>query len=148
MAADDEPADVRVAVGVDGQFELGPDTVDAFERRTARYDVVCSTGERETGEWRGVPVGSLLDRAEPPAGATHLVVTGADGYRVCVPLPAALDALLALERIDAPDDGTLPRFLGEAVDGTRSVKRVRRLEPVGLTAGEDPSAYEALSPEE
>lgn len=148
MAADDQSSDDRVTVGVDGQFELGPETVDAFERRTGRYDVVCSSGERETGEWRGVPVGRLLDRAEPPAGATHLLVTGTDGYRVCVPLTAALDALLALERIDAPDDGSLPRFLGEAVDGTRSVKRVRRLETVGLTAGQDPSDYEARPPEE
>ena len=144
MAADREATVARVAVRSAGRFELGPATVDAFEQETDTFDVVCSSGDRETGEWRGVPVDALIDRAEPAEEATHLVVTGADGYRVCVPLAAGLEGLLALERLDAPDDDTLPRFLGPAVDGTRSVKLVRRLETVALGDAEDPQAYEEL----
>ena len=144
MAADREAAVARVAVRSAGRFELGPATVDAFELETATFEVVCSSGDRETGEWRGVPVDALLERADPAEAATHLVVTGADGYRVCVPLAAGLEALLALERVDAPDDGSLPRFLGPAVEGTRSVKLVRRLETVSLGPDDDPEAYEEL----
>lgn len=144
MAADHDGAIGRVAVSSAGQFELGPATVDAFERETGTFDIVCSSGDRETGEWRGVPVDALIDRAEPAEEATHLVVTGADGYRVCVPLAAGLEALLALERLDAPDEDSLPRFLGPSVEGTRSVKLVRGLETVALGPDEDPEAYEEL----
>lgn len=142
MAADATGSPVRVEVVSDGRLELAGATLDAFDLRTERLDVVCASGDRETGTWRGVAVAALLDRAGPAPGATHLVVAGGDGYRVCVPLPAALDALLAVDRLDAPDTDALPRLLGRGVDGTRSVKRVRRLETVALGPGEDPAAYE------
>lgn len=133
-----------VAVVSDGRFELRPADVDSFALVNDRYDVVCSSGDRETGRWRGVSVADLVDRAGPAARATHVVVTGADGYRVCLPLTDSIDALVAVNRLDAPADDSLPRFLGSAVSGTRSVKRVRRLETVALAADEDPADYEAL----
>lgn len=144
MGQDQDGTIDRVEVSSAGRFELGPATADAFDQRTGRYTVVCSSGDRETGDWQGIPIAALLERAGPADDATHLVVTGADGYRVCVPVTATLDALLALERLDAPAADSLPRFLGETVDGTRSVKNVRRLETVALGPDEDASAYEAL----
>lgn len=146
MAADGDVGAGQVRVSSAGQFDLGlgASSVEAFDLQTGRYTVDCSSGDREAGEWRGIRVADLLERAEPADWATHLVVTGADDYRVCVPLTDALDALVAVERLDAPDDGSLPRFLGTYVGGTRSVKRVRRLETVALAPDEDASAYEEL----
>lgn len=131
-----------VAVASAGRFELTRPALAAFDLRTAEQSVVCSSGDRETGTWRGVAVDALLDRAGPAPGATHLAVTGRDGYGVCVPFPAALAAILAVDRLDAPDADGLPRFLGRDVDGTRSVKRVSQLETAALGPGEDPAAYE------
>jgi len=147
MGTDQHPT-VRVAVAGTEPFEFtaGPEPSPSFELRTASHDVVCSSGDRNAGVWRGVDVGALLERAAPADGATHLVVTGADDYRVCVPLTAALGGLLAVERLDEAD-ASLPRFLAPTVSGTRSVKRVRRLEPVALAPGEDRSRYEALTSE-
>lgn len=150
MAANGDAATGRVLVSSGGEFELGltASAVDMFVLQTERHAIVCSSGDRETGEWRGIRVGDLLDRADPAADATHLMVTGADDYQVCVPLADTLEALLAVARLDAPDDGALPRFLGTGVGGTRSVKRVRRLETVSLAPGEDAAAYEDLQLEE
>lgn len=125
---------------------LTPRSLREFEQRTQRVAVECSTGDRDVGEWRGPRVDSLLECAGPPGDATHLLVSGADGYRVCVPLADALDAMLAVARLDADADASLPRFVGTSVSGTRAVQRVRRLETVALAPGEDAARRERLSP--
>ncbi|MFB6352986.1 MAG: molybdopterin-dependent oxidoreductase [Halobacteriales archaeon] len=147
MAAERDATAGRLVVSSAGRLELGPSPA-GFSMHTETHAITCSSGDRETGEWRGIRVGELLERAGPAADATHLVVTGADDYRVCVPLAATLDALLAVERLDAPDDGALPRFLGTGVGGTRSVKRVRRIETASLAPGEDATQYEDLQLED
>lgn len=147
MGTDQLPAGRVTVAGTESfEFVVGPDPSPRFDLRTESHAVVCSSGDRNEGVWRGVGVEALLERAAPADGSTHLVVDGVDGYRVCVPLTAALGGLLAVERLDEAD-ASLPRFLGPAVEGTRSVKRVRRLEPVALAPGEDRSRYETLTPE-
>lgn len=136
--------DGPVHVSSGGEYELTPPRLTAFALRSEQHTIDCASGDRETGEWRGVRVGALIERAGPADDATHLLVTGADDYRVCVPLTAAHDALIAVERLDTVDDG-LPRFMGSAVGGTRSVKRVRRVETVALAPGEAETEYEELT---
>ena len=142
MASTDESTGVRVEGTRRVDLPASPDAFDAERLETATYTIDCATGDRETGEWRGLPLEAVLERGDPAPDATHLLVTGSDGYRVCLPLVEALDALVAVERLDRPADGSLPRFIGAGLEGTRSVRNVARLETAALASGEDPDEYE------
>lgn len=144
MPSTDETRGVLVSGDREFRLPRESESLESFALETAAYTIDCSSGDRERSEWRGIPLGDLLERTTPAADATHLLVTGADGYRICLPLVDTLEALLAVERCDRPDDGSIPRFIGPGVEGTRSVKRVERLETVALAPGENPSEYEAL----
>lgn len=127
----------------------------------------CASGDPIPGEWRGAPVDALLDDADAPPGTTHLLVRGADGFRICLPVVDALDGVLAIERRPVGGDGTgdrggrdtaaggypvrdqvdatgLPRFVAPDISGTRTVKAVERIDPVALDPDEDPERYEDL----
>lgn len=135
-------ADRPVTLVVDGErVGLG----DA-PTRTVGDSFLCASGERWRGEWRGVPVEWLLDRAPEAEAATHLRVHGAGDHVACVSLADAIGGVVALERIDghlsAPDR---PRFVAPDIAAARTVKSVERLEPVTLAPGEDADAYEALA---
>jgi DMSO/TMAO reductase YedYZ molybdopterin-dependent catalytic subunit len=146
-SAEDAGDRVRVSGASDVVVSASPDDLDSFELQTRTATIDCSSGDREDGEWVGVGVEALLVRAGADERATHLLVTGADGYRVCLPLVGALDALLAVSRRYGRDDA-LPRLVGTSVEGTRSVKRVRLVETVALDDGEDPGDYERLGTDE
>lgn len=144
MASTADSATVLVAGRRQVTLPASPEAFEPETLETATYTIDCATGDRETGEWRGVPLETVLERADAGPDATHLLVTGRDGYRVCLPLVEALDALVALERRDrsSADADSLPRFIGAGLEGTRSVRGVARLDTVALGPDDDPELYE------
>lgn len=124
----------------------------ALPMREREYEIVCSTGDRYTEPWYGVPVPAVLEAAPTsmPLETTHLLVDSDDGHRACVDVATALEGLLAVgKRGEALADaaGHDTRFVA-AVEGPRTVKGVTRLEAAVLEPGEDPEAYEELVPAE
>ncbi|MDB2245151.1 pterin operon protein [Halorubrum ezzemoulense] len=114
-------------------------SLDAVRERSGTVVVTCryrcATGSEFGGEWRGVPVGPLLDGAPPDT--THLRVESADGYRAHVAVREALDAVVATERLDGPADG-LPRLVGPRFDSSQAVRDLAALAPVALPPDADP----------
>lgn len=133
-------------VGADA-VRLAPADVASLPTAERRIEVVCDSGDRWEARWRGVPFPALVDRASVPDDTTHLLVESADGYRVCVDVPTALDGLLALARDGRALSDVEPyesRFLAPGLPGPRTVKDVVRVEAVRLEPGADPDAYEDL----
>jgi len=119
------------------------DALSDVEAATREWSFRCASGDEIAGPWSGVPVAELVDAADAPDGTTHLAVAAEDGYRVCVPVAAALDGLLAYRRDGGACEGA-PRFVAPGVSGVRTVKRVARIEALELPPGADPEAREAL----
>lgn len=114
--------------------------------RTIADSFLCASGERWGGEWRGVPLAWVLERAPGGDGATHLRIHGVGGHVACVSLADALGGVLAVERADGPLPATdRPRFVAPGVVAARTVKAVGRLELIELAPGEDREAYEDLA---
>ncbi|WP_251341487.1 molybdopterin-dependent oxidoreductase [Haloplanus halophilus] len=142
MAGSEAAADRRVTLDGVGPVDLG-----AAPRTAVSASFRCASGDRWTGEWRGVPVGWVLDRLPEGCPATHLRIHGPDEHVACVALADAVGGVLAEARVDGParaGDGGWPRFVAPRIVGARTVKRVRRLEPVALAAGERIEEYERL----
>jgi len=140
------PLDDAPGVRLDG---AGVVDLGAAPRTAVSASFRCASGERWTGEWRGVPVTWVLDHLPESCEATHLRVHGPDGHVVCVALADAVGGILAEARLDGPPrapGGGWPRFVAPRITGTRTVKEVRRLEPVTLAAGADVEEYETLGP--
>ncbi|PSQ06908.1 sulfite oxidase-like oxidoreductase [Halobacteriales archaeon QS_5_68_33] len=127
-----------VEIGAERIALPGPsDTGGDFEvvERTVTFE--CLSRGLITGTWRGIVVDELLERAAVPGETTHLVVTADDGHRVRLPIPEAIDALLALSRVD--EAGTthkagMPRLVGRSLEGPRTVKNVARIEPIPVAS--------------
>lgn len=122
-------------------------TFDALPTSTRRIEVVCNGGDRFEARWIGVSLPALLEVAAVPERTTHVLVESADGYRVCVDVPTAFDAMIAVGRDGRPltdADGYESRFVGEDVPGPRAVRDVRRIETVSLAPGDRPDSYEDL----
>lgn len=115
--------------------------LDAVRERRGAVTVSCryrcATGTEFGGEWRGVPVGPLLNDAPPET--THLRAESADGYRAYVSVREAFDAVVATERVDGPADG-LPRLVGPDFDSSQTVRDLAALVPVALPPDADPEA--------
>jgi len=123
--------------------------LDALDHVTRECAVECDSGDVTSGAWRGVPLAALLERADAPADTTHVVVTGADGYRMAVSVRAALGGVLALERDGASlseRGGTAPRLVGPDVPGPRAVSGITEVAAVSLDPGDDPEDLEVLWP--
>lgn len=115
----------------------------ADERRECRY--LCASGRRWGGRWRGVPLSAVVERVGVDPDATHVVARGRTGHAACLPLAAALDGLLAVERDGSPLAPTRrPRLVAPGVDAARTVKGVRALDFRRLAPGEDPEDHERL----
>ncbi|WP_251329286.1 molybdopterin-dependent oxidoreductase [Haloplanus pelagicus] len=144
MAGSEPAVGADWSVAVDGVGVVDP---TGAPRGTVSASFRCASGERWTGEWRGVPVEWILDRLQSDSAATHLRIHGPADHVACVALADAVGGVLAESRLDGParagGDGW-PRFVAPRVVGARTVKRVPRLEPVALGAGEDVDAYETL----
>lgn len=125
--------------------------LEALDHVTRECTVECNSGDTTSGPWRGVPLAALLDRVDAPADTTHVVVSGADGYRVTVAVRAALGGVLALERdgVALSERGAeTPRLVGPDVSGPRAVSGVEAVAAVSLDPGDDPEALEVLWPDE
>jgi DMSO/TMAO reductase YedYZ molybdopterin-dependent catalytic subunit len=112
-----------------------------FDLKTLETTIDCSSGSTRRETWTGIAIADMLEATEVNEDATHILVTGADGYRVCVSLNDALGGLLGYARPDG-DAQNAPRFIGPGVGGTRQVKGVTRIDAIALTPHEDPASYE------
>jgi len=95
----------------------------------------CASDGTFGGRWRGVRLRDLLGSAPPET--THVRAVSTDGYCAPVALADALDTVVAVDRLDAPNEG-LPRLVGEGLDSTETVRGLDRLEPVALPPDADP----------
>jgi DMSO/TMAO reductase YedYZ molybdopterin-dependent catalytic subunit len=133
-----------------GRRERSFEADELRERRRSelRCPVVCASGERTTARWRGVPLTELLAAADAPPGTTHLRLTAADGYRICVPVRDALDGIVADTRDGEPLVATAPyrrRFVAPGVDGERLVKGLVAVETFALDPTDDPDRLETVT---
>lgn len=118
-----------------------------FETQSMDRVFHCSSGEPIAGEWVGISIDDLLETVDRTPETTHVLVEGADDYRVCVPIADALEGLLAFRRGGGADTG-VPRFVAPGVSGTRTVKHVTRIETVSIGPDDDPGRWEHLGDED
>jgi hypothetical protein len=100
----------------------------------------CTGGFYTTQRWRGARLGTLLDEAGVPPGATHVRVISVTGYRWSFPLAEARRLLLATHVAGAPlshGHGAPCRLVAPGHRGFQWVKWVARVE---LHDGPDPGA--------
>ncbi|QIB74500.1 molybdopterin-dependent oxidoreductase [Halogeometricum borinquense] len=119
----------------------------ALPAETRRLTISCASGTRHTATWAGVPVLDLLETAGVSVETTHVVVESEDDYRICVDMYAALDGILAYMCDGTPLPEVRPyetRFVAPDIDGARTVKAVRSVEPVQLAPETDPESLEDL----
>jgi DMSO/TMAO reductase YedYZ molybdopterin-dependent catalytic subunit len=57
-----------------------------------------SEGEDVTGDWSGVPLQAILDKAGADADWKSLTATAADGYAIEIPLEETRDGIVALKQ--------------------------------------------------
>lgn len=138
----------RTVVTVRGETEVTvpiPPADGEWPERTVSASLDCeSKGELLAGQWTGVPVTALLDRAAVPGTTTHLTVAGDDGHTVCVDVRNALNGIVAyrLGTESLPADRV--RFVAPGVSGLRYVRNVAAIESVTLDAGADRTEYESF----
>ena len=126
------------------------EAVETHDCREIRLRTRCASGQPFEGRWRGVPLGQLLVEGGVSDGTTHVLIEGGDGFRACVAIRDALEGVLAIEQIGGREarvpatDAGLPRVVVPGIPGTRSVKRVVRLEAKRLGQGDDPAELERL----
>ena len=117
----------------------------ALEQVDVTCDIHCVTRwSKFDTRWRGVRVRTLLERARPRPGATHVMVHSHGGYTTNVPLDALLDDdVLVAHSFDGaplePDHGGPARLLVPSRYFWKSAKFVRALE---LMAGDRPGFWE------
>lgn len=138
-------ADAHVTVAGDRHLRIPvPLPADhGYETATVEEAFRCSTGDLIAEGWTGLAVGPLLFDADAPDETTHVQVEGADGFTVCVPIGSALDGVLAFGGSDRSVESE-PRFAAPDISGTRTVKGVRRIEPIALDPGDHPEQWEDL----
>lgn len=131
--------------------EVTADDLATLPTVESRFEIVCSSGDRYTETWEGVPLEVVLEYVTFPEGTTHLLAESTDGYRICVDVLTALDSILAFSRSGKPlseDGGYESRFVAKGISGPRTVKDVTRIEALELGPDEDPSTYEDFLLEE
>lgn len=113
--------------------------------------VSCASGNQYEATWGGVNLVDALERAGIPDDTTHVIVTAADGYQVCIDLRAAFDATIALTRDGTPIadiEAYHSRLVSPRIEGTRTTKGIVRIEPMALAPGTAPESVEVLEPTE
>lgn len=88
-----------VTGSVDRSLALTREDLSEYPLDPFHEDFDCEAGWTAEGlAWRGIRVGTLLDRAEPTADAEYGLVRAMDGDYACsFPVERLHDALLALE---------------------------------------------------
>lgn len=141
------PISQPITVVADNQIRLTDDVLADMPTVDRTIEIVCNSGDRHTETWTGVRIGDVLERVSLPSAATHLLVTAADGYQICVALETARDGVLALVCDGRPirDDRSYEsRFVAADIDGPRTAKDVDRLEAIALDPSTDPTEYETI----
>jgi DMSO/TMAO reductase YedYZ molybdopterin-dependent catalytic subunit len=129
--------EVRGAVG--SPIDLPVASLREMPRRTMVADFHCVAGwSVRDRRWEGVPFRTIweetiLPKAKPQAGITHLVFAGLDGYRSTLTIEDALgdDALIA-DRLDGAaltgDHGAPARLVSPKQYGYMNTKHLFRIE--------------------
>ena len=125
---------------------------ERFGWESERFTIHCHTGRLIEGRWTGTPMASLIDAAEVPGDATHVLVAATDDHVACVEIRRLLDGLLGFvcEEVDPGHDDEdfdddwedTPRLLAPDIDSFRAVRNVTSIEPITLAPGENPEEYE------
>lgn len=125
-------------LSVDGAVEqpyvLDWDQFRALPATDWSGDLHCVTRWSKFGmDWHGVPVRTLIERAQPKAKATHLLAHSYGGYSTNLPLSDVLEhlALIATEADGAslePDHGGPARLLVPHLYLWKSAKWIQRLQ--------------------
>ena len=129
----------------DNPFVLRWEELMALEQVEVTCDIHCVTRwSKFDTRWRGVRVRTLLERAAPRPGATHVMVHSHGGYTTNVPLAALLDDdVLVAHGFDdgplEPDHGGPARLLLPSRYFWKSAKFISALE---LMAGDRPGFWE------
>jgi hypothetical protein len=113
-----------------------------FEQRDLR--ITPSLGEPIDGTWEGVAVPALLDAADVPSVATHLLFEGANGYQAPVTIDRARDGLVAFERCDKV--GMTPRFLAPDLEIRQCVCQLTTVEWLTIEDDIDPTTLRTTGP--
>lgn len=146
------PPDNPEPPAIDGGewVELPPTLSEAEETDpvTVEPGMTCSESGDIEGPWTGLPLSAFLWDAAPPAETTHVLAECRDGLRVCVDVGTALEAIVAYRRDGEPLGPEGLRLVGPGVGSGRSAKGLCRIEPIALSADEDPGELEILSPDE
>jgi DMSO/TMAO reductase YedYZ molybdopterin-dependent catalytic subunit len=120
----------------------------ALETEFAEVATGCEGETTEPNRWRGVRVGTLLDRARPRADASHALVRSADPDFACgFDLNRLRDALLAVRLDGDPvptDRGGPVRLLLDDADCWERVKWVSRIDVLDEPPGEADTAHEQV----
>lgn len=143
----DAPGHVTVVgedIAVVALPERGDTDDDPLPTTTLETGFSCDTGTSAAGEWYGVPVTALLDRAPMPEDTTHLVFRARDGFQVCVPVSVAIEGLVATRLDGEAISDAETRVVAPALESTRSLRDVTVLRAVHLDPGEDRADYESL----
>lgn len=144
------PADAAVELVGEHRTRVGAEDLAALPNQCRTVEIACASGSRHVSNWGGVAIPDLLSAGEVPAATTHLVIESTDGHTVCVGVEGAVAGLLAWARDGRPLVDEYPyanRFVSPDVDGARTVKAVRRIETIALSADERPGDFETLATE-
>lgn len=132
-----DPSDwtLRVTGAVSEPLRMDREELLDFPVETVMDDFECVEGWiAEDLSWRGIRVGSVLNRADPEAGSDHVLVHAMDDEYACsFPLDRVVDALLAVELDHQPlpvEHGGPARLVPTTTDSDcwESVKWVTTLE--------------------
>lgn len=110
---------------------------------TCDVTMPCSSGERLSGRWRGLPLKSLLRCSWIPNNTTHFQFKSDEGYAVCLKLYLLRNSMIAFERVDRHNTLNLPRLVGPRIGGNDSVKSINSIKPLALKPADDVKDYES-----
>ena len=129
---------LKVVGMVDRPLDLSDDDVRALPAQRVYRTLECISNEVggnliSNGQWTGVRLGDLLERAGVQEGAQVLHFTSADGYTENMPIAQALlpSTILAYQLDDAPlprEHGFPLRVLGSGTFGMKNPKWLTRIE--------------------
>lgn len=148
----DDPDPARWTVTFTGAV-ANPRTVRAsdlaaLETVSAEVATGCEGETTAPDRWRGVRVGTVLDRARPRADASHALVRSADPEFACgFALDRLRDALLAVSLDGDPiptERGGPVRLLVDDADCWERVKWVSRIDVLDEPPGDADTAREQV----
>lgn len=124
------------------ELPADPGELDRFSVTLETFEYTCHTGRPIGGRWLCVALGDVLEAADLPPATTHVLVEGADEYRICLDIHTALESHLGLRRIGGAED--TPRLHAPSIPSERTVRSVVRIDPIAIDAGTDPREFETI----